>query len=68
MIMAKCSFCGKEIPQGRGKVFAKNDGKVFRFCNSKCNKNFNMGRQGKSVKWTDTYHQIKSEEKAKSSK
>ena len=35
----KCNFCRKEIEQGRGKMFVRNDGKTFYFCGSKCQKN-----------------------------
>lgn len=55
----KCSFCGGKVPEGRGKMFVKNDGKIFYFCNSKCQKNFRMKRAGKSTKWTETYHGLK---------
>jgi len=48
----KCSFCGEKIPLGRGKMFVKNDGRIFTFCNSKCERNWKMGREGKYVKWT----------------
>ncbi len=51
----KCSFCGNSLPEGSGKMFARNDGKVFYFCNSKCEKNFKMGREGKERKWTAAY-------------
>ncbi|RLJ05966.1 MAG: 50S ribosomal protein L24e [Candidatus Aenigmatarchaeota archaeon] len=53
--MPKCSFCGKSLPEGRGKMFVKNDGKIFYFCNSKCQRNWNMGRTGKHTKWTQKF-------------
>ncbi len=53
--MAKCSFCADNIPEGRGKVFVKADGKIFQFCNSKCQKNWRMGRVGKKVRWTKAH-------------
>ncbi len=52
--MAKCSFCGENIPEGRGKMLVKNDGRIFHFCSSKCEKNWELGREGKRVKWTQT--------------
>lgn len=58
MIM-KCSFCGGKVPEGRGKMFVKKDGKVHYFCNSKCQKNFNLGRQGKNVRWTETFRKFR---------
>ena len=44
---------------GRGKMFVRNDGKIFTFCNSKCEKNWNMGRVGKRVKWTQEFKKQK---------
>ena len=55
----KCSFCGGKVPEGRGKMFVKLDGKVFYFCNSKCQKNARMGRQGKKTRWTETFRKLK---------
>ncbi|MFH1445310.1 MAG: 50S ribosomal protein L24e [Nanoarchaeota archaeon] len=51
----KCNFCGEQTPEGKGKMFVKNDGKIFYFCGSKCEKNWTKGRQGKHIKWTETY-------------
>lgn len=48
----KCSFCGAKVPEGRGKIFVKTTGQAFQFCNSKCQKNWNKGREGKHTKWT----------------
>ena len=48
----KCSFCKENIEQGTGKMFVKDDGKIFYFCSSKCEKNMlNLGRESKSTKW-----------------
>ena len=55
----KCSFCGEQIREGTGKMFVKADGRIFHFCNSKCQKNWNMGRSGKNVKWTKTARELK---------
>ena len=57
--MVKCSFCLGTLPEGRGKMFVKTDGKIFHFCNSKCEKNWNMKRVGKKVKWTDAFKKEK---------
>jgi len=56
----KCSFCGAQVPEGRGKMFVKIDGRVFFYCNSKCQKNWKMGRHSKNVAWTETAHKLKS--------
>ena len=53
--MAKCSFCAGAVPEARGKMFVRNDGKIFYFCNSKCQKNWRMGREGKYKKWTEAF-------------
>ncbi len=57
--MAKCSFCGDAIPKGRGKMLVKNDGRILHFCNSKCDKNFHLGRQGKKTRWTAVFRKTK---------
>ncbi len=51
--MADCSFCGKDIEKGTGKMFVKKDGKVFWFCSTKCEKNlFKLKRVPRTTKWT----------------
>ena len=57
--MTRCSFCGQEIPSGRGKMFVRNDAKIFYFCNSKCEKNWKLGRQGKKTRWTAVFRKEK---------
>ncbi len=47
----KCSFCGMEIEKGTGKMLVKNDGRILRFCSSKCEKNYFM-RKARKVRWT----------------
>lgn len=37
--MEPCSFCGKEIPFGTGKMYVKKDAKILYFCSRKCEKN-----------------------------
>ena len=55
MAAIKCSFCGDAIPQGQGTMFVRNDGRILHFCSSKCDRNFEMGREGKRKKWTKAY-------------
>ena len=59
----KCSFCGGKVPEGKGKMFVKNDGKIMYYCNSKCQKNARMGRTGKKTGWTETFRNLKKESK-----
>ena len=47
--MYKCSFCNKELKPGTGKMFVKNDGKIFYFCSQKCEKNM-LKLKRKSIK------------------
>jgi len=47
----KCSFCGKNIPRGVGKIFVKNDGTILYFDKSKCESYFFMGKKAKKLKW-----------------
>lgn len=51
VIVMKCSFCKSSIEKGTGKMFVKNTGEIFYFCSSKCEKNFNLGRNPRKVKW-----------------
>ncbi|RLG21926.1 50S ribosomal protein L24e [Candidatus Micrarchaeota archaeon] len=37
--MVKCSFCGKEIPKGTGKIYVLKDGTAYYYCSSKCERN-----------------------------
>lgn len=48
----KCSFCKNTIESGTGKMFVKNDGTIFIWCGSKCEKNYFLGREPGKKKWT----------------
>ena len=51
--MVTCTFCGKEISQGTGKIFVKDNGQVLNFCSGKCEKNMiKLGRDSRKFKWT----------------
>ena len=50
--MAICSFCGKNIEKGTGKMFVKKDGKLLYFCSNKCEKNMlKLNRKPLKTKW-----------------
>jgi len=49
--MAKCTFCGKNIVQGRGLALIEASGKIVNLCSGKCRKNRKMGRDPNKLKW-----------------
>lgn len=54
--MAKCTFCGSNIPPGTGMVFVRTTGKILNFCSMKCEKNMlHLGRIPRRVKWTEEH-------------
>jgi large subunit ribosomal protein L24e len=54
--MAKCTFCGKTIEQGTGKIFVEKEGKVLNFCTLKCEKNMlKLRRKPITTKWSTKY-------------
>ncbi|MBS3143806.1 50S ribosomal protein L24e [Candidatus Woesearchaeota archaeon] len=55
-----CSFCGKSIPKGTGKIFVFTSGKIVNFCSSKCEKNMlKLKRKPHNVKWTKEYERVR---------
>ncbi|NIO19480.1 MAG: 50S ribosomal protein L24e [Candidatus Aenigmarchaeota archaeon] len=54
MIRVKCSTCKNNVQKGSGKMFVRNDGRVFYFCSSKCQKNWKLGREPKKLKWVSS--------------
>ena len=48
--MAKCSFCSRQIEQGKGVIFVAF-ARVYNFCSSKCMKNFQLGRESSKLAW-----------------
>jgi len=58
--MANCSFCGKLIMTGTGKIFVQNTGKILYFCSNKCEKNMlKLNRKSSKLKWTNFFEKGK---------
>ena len=52
----KCSFCGYDIPIGRGVMFVRRDGTILNFCSAKCRKSMlTYKRNPRKVRWTSFY-------------
>ena len=59
--MVECSFCGKQIGFGTGKIYARKDGVSYNLCSNKCEKNLiNMKRKPVKTKWTNAHNKLKS--------
>jgi large subunit ribosomal protein L24e len=55
-----CTFCGREISRGTGKMYVKKDGTVYNFCSTKCEKNLLKNkRKTMKVRWTEGYQKNK---------
>ena len=51
-----CTFCGKEVEPGTGRMFVKKDGVTYQFCTSKCFKNMiELRRVPRRTTWTTWY-------------
>jgi len=57
--MAKCTFCGINIPLGTGKMFVQKDAKILYFCSSKCDKNMlKLKRKPIKTRWSSRYVKV----------
>ncbi len=62
--MVDCSFCGKSINPGTGKMYVKKDGTVFNFCSSKCqNIQIKRGFKARITPWTKMFQTAKKSKK-----
>ncbi|MBI4149868.1 50S ribosomal protein L24e [Candidatus Woesearchaeota archaeon] len=65
----QCTFCGRNIPRGTGKIYVKTDGRIFYFCSNKCEKNLlKLNRNPRTSGWTAEYHRLKEVEKTAKTK
>ncbi|PSQ44985.1 50S ribosomal protein L24e [Halobacteriales archaeon SW_7_68_16] len=47
-----CDYSGEEIEPGTGIMYVQTDGTVLHFRDSKCEKNYFMGREARDLEWT----------------
>ena len=57
--MARCSFCGNDVEKGTGMMYVDKPGRVHYYCSSKCERNVDLGRKSKHVRWTQEFKKLK---------
>jgi large subunit ribosomal protein L24e len=46
-----CDYSGQDIEPGTGIMYVRNDGTILHFADSKCEKNYFMGREPRDLEW-----------------